>query len=87
MPHASGPDIATQIAAARPNIKVLYMSGYADDRLNFTRALDPRSYIETPFTISDLTKKIRVLLGEPNHSRARARIGSPKKGNPVWPED
>jgi signal transduction histidine kinase/ActR/RegA family two-component response regulator len=65
MPHTGGPDLARQVGDARPDIKVLYMSGYADDRLDFTRTLDADSYIQKPFTIAELTKKIRVLMGKP----------------------
>lgn len=68
MPHTSGPDLAGQVTVERPQIKVLYMSGYADDRLSFTHTLDADSYIQKPFTIAELTKKIRVLLGKPQPS-------------------
>jgi len=70
MPNTSGPDLAKRISAARPGIRVLYMSGYADDRLDFAGPLDSTAYIQKPFTISELTRKIRSLLSNPTSPAA-----------------
>lgn len=65
MPRMSGPDLARQAVAQRPDLKVLFMSGYVD------RALDSKAVVEAnnaflakPFTPAQLALKVREVLGE-----------------------
>ena len=63
MPHASGRTLAESLAAARPGIKVLYMSGYTDDAIVHHGTLDPGThFIGKPFSGADLAKKVREVL-------------------------
>ena len=63
MPRASGPQLAAQLAAVRPQTRVLFMSGYTDDMLGRqgTDALG-HSLIEKPFTSAALARRVRDVL-------------------------
>ncbi|HLK63981.1 MAG TPA: response regulator [Bryobacteraceae bacterium] len=64
MPQMNGLELAQQITAARPGIKVLFMSGYTDDavvRQGFLKAETP--FIQKPFTSATLQAKVREALG------------------------
>lgn len=64
MPNMGGAELAARLTAERPDLHVLYMSGYAPDDLplNFD---DPRfHFLEKPFSPADLIQKVRSVLGE-----------------------
>jgi PAS domain S-box-containing protein len=63
MPEMSGGELASHIAAHRPSIKVLLMSGYAGDevaRRNIARS--GAAFIEKPFTGDALAARVREVL-------------------------
>ena len=63
MPGMSGVELAPQIMAARPEIKVILMSGYRDDQVFLNAALNPNTpFFHKPFTIEALIRKIQELL-------------------------
>jgi CheY-like chemotaxis protein len=65
MPQVSGPMVAEKVAALRPEIKVLYMSGYTDDSVVRHGVLTQETpFIQKPFSPLALRKKIREVLGE-----------------------
>jgi two-component system, cell cycle sensor histidine kinase and response regulator CckA len=60
MPGLNGPDLATRVRMNRPEVRVLYISGFLNEA-----ELDPGSnFLGKPFTPSDLLDKIRSVLGE-----------------------
>ena len=64
MPQMSGPAVAEKVAALRPGIKVLYMSGYTDDAVLHHGVLSQdMPFIQKPFSPTALRKKIREVLG------------------------
>jgi DNA-binding NtrC family response regulator len=64
MPHMSGPGVASKVAALRPGIRVLYMSGYTDDAIVHHGVLSQDvPFIQKPFSPVALRKKIREVLG------------------------
>jgi PAS domain S-box-containing protein len=67
MPRISGRELASQIAADRPNIKVLYISGYTDDSIFRHGVLQGGvAYLQKPFNLKAIAQKIReVLDGQP----------------------
>jgi signal transduction histidine kinase/ActR/RegA family two-component response regulator len=63
MPDLGGRELADRVVAARPAIKVLFMSGYADDAANLVRG-DNSAFIGKPFTPRQLERALRRLLDE-----------------------
>ena len=67
MPRMSGPRVAEQVAAVRPDIKVLYMSGYTDDSVVRHGVLTQEMpFIQKPLSPIALRNKIREVLGGEN---------------------
>ncbi len=63
MPHMLGPELAEQIAAMRPGLRVLFMSGYAEPMLGSSGTLEPGvMLIEKPFTAPVLLARVREVL-------------------------
>jgi len=63
MPQMSGPELARNLIDVRGNIAVLYMSGYADDKLgNITGSNGELTWIQKPFYLDDLLQKIKEIL-------------------------
>jgi len=63
MPEMTGRQLADQLHAAHPEMKVLFMSAYAPEAVTDAgvRATDP--FIAKPFTIDYLARKVRDVLG------------------------
>jgi PAS domain S-box-containing protein len=63
MPQMSGRELAQQLCAQKPGLKVLYMSGYTDDAIVHHGVLDVGArLIGKPFAAADLTRRIREIL-------------------------
>jgi len=63
MPQMSGPEVAEKLVVVRPDIKVLYMSGYPDHPV-FSQGAVKRAtaFLQKPFTPNVLTQKVREVL-------------------------
>ncbi len=71
MPGMSGTELAQHLRVIKPELKLLFMSGYTDDV--GIGAGDPASaYLQKPFTPETLAKTIRELLDLKPASRAKA---------------
>jgi DNA-binding NtrC family response regulator len=63
MPRMTGVELARSIQELRPEIKVIYMSGYSDNHLSAGWVLTPDTvFIQKPFSASDLGQKLREVL-------------------------
>lgn len=66
MPGMTGQVVARRLAAERPGVKILYVSGYTDEEVRGL-GLPPGSanFLQKPFTIEALTAKVRDVLAPP----------------------
>ena len=63
MPRLSGRELAARLAAARPDLKVLYISGYTDDSVFRHGVLQGgMDFLQKPFNLKALAAKIREVL-------------------------
>jgi PAS domain S-box-containing protein len=66
MPQMGGPQLVERIASIRPEIRVMFMSGYTDDTVIRHGILEAKShYLEKPFTPRTLAQKVRAVLDDP----------------------
>jgi len=63
MPEISGKELGDRIKAIRPDIKVLFMSGYSTDAIFPQGVLNEGVYfIQKPFSLNDLAQKISSVI-------------------------
>ena len=66
MPEMSGPELARQIAALRPEVRVIFTSGYTNDAIARQGVLDPSvAFIQKPYRPKALARRIQEVLTEP----------------------
>jgi CheY-like chemotaxis protein len=67
MPGLSGRELAEQLAPLRPEMKVLYTSGYTDDAIVRHGVLEEGiAFLPKPLTPTSLAHKVREVLDSPN---------------------
>ena len=65
MPRMSGPQVADALRAARPGLSVIFISGYTGDAmLRHGVGELPTPFLQKPFTMTDLTRKVRQVLDQ-----------------------
>jgi two-component system cell cycle sensor histidine kinase/response regulator CckA len=70
MPGQSGPALATDLVRQRPQLRVLFMSGYTGDELRTEElARAGGQLLCKPFSVAELMAKVRQVLAEPVPSR------------------
>jgi CheY-like chemotaxis protein/two-component sensor histidine kinase len=77
MPNMNGIDLAKAVRETRPGLKLLYMSGYTDNRVSGAWVLDPDTpFLHKPFTAMALARKVREALGTQRDNRPAAESDS-----------
>ena len=67
LPDLSGRELAAQLAIHRPAVKVLYISGTADDAIGRHQVLAPGTeFLQKPFALDQLVRKVRKVLDSPS---------------------
>jgi PAS domain S-box-containing protein len=63
MPGVSGKEVANRVTRLRPDLKVLFMSGYTDEAIVHHGVLDSDvQFIQKPFSPASLARKVREVL-------------------------
>ena len=71
MPGIGGRELAKKLSALRPGISVLYLSGYTEDAVVTQGAHNEgTAFLQKPFTLQSLTKKVREVLRARPHSKS-----------------
>lgn len=66
MPEMDGSTLVSQLKETRPDVKVLYFSGYADGAIVQNGVLDPNVvFLQKPFSASGLVRKVREVIDGP----------------------
>ena len=80
MPETTGPALATELGKVRPDMEVLFMSGYSRSMMERHGAFDPKvHFLEKPFAPDALVRKVRDVLG------GDSRRSSPPPSGPTTP--
>ena len=71
MPQMSGPELFEQVSASRPDLKVIFMSGYLTERQDHRAIFDNnRPFLQKPFSTSQLVRIVREVLDAPSSTGA-----------------
>jgi CheY-like chemotaxis protein len=76
MPHMGGAELARSVAGLRPDLPIVFMSGYSDDPVVRSLERAPGLFLAKPFTATALTEKVRSALDQPWQGLPHARLGS-----------
>ncbi len=81
MPRLGGPRLAERLADERPDMKVLFVSGYAENTILQHGKIDVRTrFLQKPFSLKTLARKIREVL-EANEASALAASSRGSRGS------
>ena len=63
MPGMSGQELAQQLTAIQPGLKVLFTSGYLEEPMSLSDGSgQDRHFIQKPFSFDQLVTKVRSIL-------------------------
>jgi len=62
MPEMGGQELVERLHARHPDLRVLFMSGYAERAFGLGTLLPGMGYLEKPFTVDTLMRRLREVL-------------------------
>ncbi|WP_300298761.1 ATP-binding protein [Ferrovibrio sp.] len=63
MPNLDGPSLAAALRQSRPDLKILFISGYAEDSLRSNLAKSPHvNFLPKPFSLGQLAGKVKEVM-------------------------
>ena len=67
MPEMDGPTLARRIGERQPNLKVIFISGYTEDKFKHQLDIDAEiHFLAKPFTLKQLAGKVKDVLEQPD---------------------
>jgi FixJ family two-component response regulator len=63
LPGTSSRELAAVLTERRPEMKVLFMGGYAETGGTYEDIVRGPTFLESPFSTADLSRKIEEVLG------------------------
>ena len=76
MPTMGGPELARHVAQARPDLRVIFMSGFSEDPIVRSIERTPHLFMSKPFTAGTLMDKVRQALDAPWHGLPDTNMGA-----------
>lgn len=77
MPGIGGRELAKKLSEIRPGISVLYLSGYTEDAVVTRGTAGPAvAFLQKPFTLQNLAKKVREVLRAKSAPKSIAKSAS-----------
>jgi DNA-binding NtrC family response regulator len=69
LPGIGGPELAARLTAVRPQMSVLYVSGYAEPETAMRLLRHPSvGYLQKPFALDEFVKRVEnIVASRPNH--------------------
>ena len=64
MPVMDGPTMARAVRRVRPEVPILFMSGYAEEQLRDEIDIDAMHFIPKPFSVQQISEKVAEVLSE-----------------------
>ena len=59
MPGMDGPTMVEEARKSRPDLKILFMSGYAEEQLRKSIDIDGVTFLSKPFSVTELAEATR----------------------------
>jgi FixJ family two-component response regulator len=73
LPSGNGRDLANQLIKERPDLSVLFMTGYTRNAIVHNGTLDPGvRLLSKPFTLEDLSRELQAILADVRGPDSRA---------------
>ena len=66
MPHLDGPSMARQLREIYGDIRLLFISGYAEEQLRETISLDNVAFLAKPFSVQQIAEAVHNALAQDN---------------------
>ena len=63
MPMMDGPTMVREARKSRPDLKILFISGYAEEQLRKSIDLENVNFLPKPFSVSELAEAARRAIG------------------------
>jgi FixJ family two-component response regulator len=70
----NGRELAQKLLPMRPEMKVLFMSGYSEEAIAHHGVLNPGTeFLQKPFTTETIIRKVREMLDAAQHAAAAGK--------------
>ena len=86
MPKMGGIELAERLSTLRPELKVLYTSGYTDSGGSLAKVAGAQ-YLQKPYAMEELARALRKLLDSTHAAERDARADGKTPGSPLGPEE